>query len=37
VLRGHAPLSSDIPTVQAWPGTIPAGEYGLECETDVSP
>ena len=37
VLRGYAPQGSDIPTVQAWPGTIPAGEYGLEFETDVSP
>ena len=37
VLRGHAPQGSDIPTVQAWPGTIPPGEYGLEFETDVSP
>lgn len=37
VLRGYAPQGSDVPTVPAWPGTIPAGEYGLEFETDVSP
>ena len=37
VLRGYASQGSDIPTVQAWPGTIPAGQYGLEFETDVSP
>ena len=37
VLRGYAPQGSAIPTVQAWPGSIPAGEYGLEFETDVSP
>ena len=35
-LRGYAPQGSDIPTAQAWPGTIPADEYGLEFETDVS-
>lgn len=28
VLRGYAPQGSDVPTVPAWPGTIPAGEYG---------
>jgi hypothetical protein len=37
VLRGYAPQGSDIPTVQAWPGTIPTGEYGLEFETTASP
>lgn len=37
VLRGYPPQGSDIPTVQAWPGTIPTGEYGVEFETDVSP
>jgi len=34
---GNPPRGSDIPAVQAYIGSLPAGKEGIEFETDIPP